>query len=170
MSTAHGILKGAAFSECRTWRYALWRIWEPRLPCVAFIGLNPSTADETQDDPTIRRCENFARRELCGGMYMLNLFAFRATDPGDMMAATEPVGPENDTAIKEFSAVCERIVVCWGTYGFHAGRGDHVGRLLAGRPLECFGVTNSGQPRHPLYLKSSANLVSWSPKGNRGTQ
>ena len=89
-----GMEKGARFSESRTHRYALWRIWEKGAPMVMFVGLNPSTADETQDDPTIRRCIDFAKRWGYGGLYMLNIFAFRATNPKDMKAAADPVGPD----------------------------------------------------------------------------
>ncbi len=90
---------GATFSQCRTWRYALWRRWDSSKSPLIVIGLNPSTADERQDDPTIRRCINLAKREGCGSYVMLNLFAFRARDPKVMKAHAEPIGPENDVAI-----------------------------------------------------------------------
>jgi len=89
------VVSGATFSTDRVYRYALWRVWDAALPSFVVIGLNPSTADETENDPTIRRCIGFAKREGCGGLVMLNLFAVRATDPRVMMAHPEPIGPDN---------------------------------------------------------------------------
>ena len=86
----------AVFSPCRTYRYALSRVWAADKPYALFIGLNPSTADETLDDPTIRRCIDFAKRWGYGGLVMANLFAYRATNPSEMKAATDPVGVAND--------------------------------------------------------------------------
>ena len=88
--------KDAVFSDCRNYRYALWRIWDDAKPYAMFIGLNPSTADETEDDPTIRRCMNFAKDWGYGGLCMTNLFAYRATIPANMMSAADPVGAENN--------------------------------------------------------------------------
>jgi hypothetical protein len=90
---------GAVFSPDQKYRYVLWREWSGHPRRLVVIGLNPSTADATKNDPTVTRCINFAKREGCGGMIMLNLFAFRATDPGVMMEAADPVGPENDKYI-----------------------------------------------------------------------
>jgi hypothetical protein len=124
---------GAVFSECRTYRYMLWRRWKEDKQVtgfgpdaiefdspshmVAFIGLNPSTADETQDDPTIRRCIGFAKSWGFRGMMMLNLFAFRATDPKDMKAAADPIGPDNDRHIRVASSILPQTICCWGTHG-----------------------------------------------------
>ena len=100
----HGeMTKGARFSECRVWRYALWRTWDPARAPLVFVGLNPSTADETQDDPTIRRCLGFARDFGCGGLHMLNIFAFRATNPDELRRTDDPVGPDNE---REFHCTC----------------------------------------------------------------
>src|SRR5271157_168450 len=93
------IRSGATFSLCRTWRYKLWRRWSAAVPMVTFIGLNPSTADEINDDPTVRRCLGFARRWGFGGMSMLNVFAYRSTNPRALRAATDPVGPRNGAAL-----------------------------------------------------------------------
>lgn len=97
---------GAEFSPCRVWRYALWRRWDfgSRCNMVAFVGLNPSTADESLDDATIRRCINFAKSWGYDGMYMLNAYAFRATDPRDMKAFHEPIGKDNDCTIARISS------------------------------------------------------------------
>lgn len=101
------LLRVHAFSEDRAFRYTLWREWDvdsltgcaDDLPhghqFAQFIGLNPSTADETRDDPTIRRCIGFAKLWGYGALCMTNLFAFRATKPRDMRQAADPIGPEN---------------------------------------------------------------------------
>lgn len=151
-------LMGAEFSVCRTWRYALWRKWndQNRKSCM-FIGLNPSTADETADDPTIRRCIRFARDWGCGALYMLNLFGYRATDPKVMMRAGDPIGAGNDAAIVQYAERCSMIVAAWGIHGHLAGRDDHVRRLLRQNEFElrCLGKTKDGFPKHPLYVPAS---------------
>ena len=91
------------FSECRRYRYALTRIWDETGPYAMFICLNPSTADEIQDDPTVRRCINFAKSWGFAGVCMTNIFAYRATQPADMMAAADPVAPENDMWLKKLA-------------------------------------------------------------------
>jgi hypothetical protein len=155
---------GAHLSPCRTYRYSLWRVWEPDKGVVAFCGLNPSTADETVDDPTIRRCIGFARDWGYGGLYMLNLFAFRATDPKDMKAATDPVGPSNDAALAHHQKFCRLTVAAWGVHGTFKGRAEHVLRnVLVNGPVKCLGRTKDGCPKHPLYLPKSASLVEVTP-------
>lgn len=152
-------LMGAEFSVCRTWRYALWRLWddEHRKACM-FIGLNPSTADETADDPTIRRCIRFARDFGCGGLYMLNLFGYRATDPKVMMRAKEPIGAGNNAALLKYAAKSKLIIAAWGTHGHLGGRDDQVRRLMREHDYElrCLGRTKDGFPKHPLYVPASA--------------
>jgi len=140
---------GAIFSECRKYRYALWRRWDER-PYVLFIGLNPSTADETVDDPTIRRCKQFAKDWGYGAVYMANLFAYRATKPAEMKKASEPVGPENDIWLLELSAGAGLVVAAWGVHGTHAQRDTDVIGLLG--HMHCLGVTKNLDPLHPLYL------------------
>jgi hypothetical protein len=127
---------------------------------MVVIGLNPSTADESLDDPTIRRCLSFARREICGGLVMLNLFAIRATDPKVMLRHSSPVGPQNDAVIQEYATSGGIFVAAWGAHGPHLNRAMEVRTLLrsAGVPLYCLGRTKSGSPRHPLYLKADAPL------------
>lgn len=153
--------RGAEFSPCRTWRYSLWRYWGNPENFVAFVGLNPSTADEEQDDPTIRRCMDFAKRWGHEGIVMLNLFAFRATDPRVMKRAADPIGPENDAAIQRFTRLSRVNIVCWGAHGKHIGRGQQVISLCHGG-LGCFGVTKHGHPKHPLYLPADTMIVPFS--------
>jgi hypothetical protein len=156
--------KGATLSKCRTWRYALWRKWDvrPESKMVAFIGLNPSTADESNDDPTIRRCKGFAKRWGFGGMYMLNAYAFRATEPKDMIAARDPVGDKNYHFICEYSKLAELVVACWGVH-CDSDHGHSVCRSV-GKTVMCLGKTKHNRPKHPLYLKSDTSLeVFWEP-------
>ena len=148
----------AMFSPCRTYRYSLKRTWDTSIPPLVFIGLNPSTADETVDDPTIRRCIGFAKREGCGGLVMLNLFAFRSTDPKHMKTASDPVGPRNDAVLMN-ACVGRTIVAAWGAHGTHRGRDTEVLRMLKDERVFCLGLTQAKCPRHPLYLKADAPLV-----------
>lgn len=164
---------GATFSNCKTYRYALWRKWvdSPLPRTFVVIGLNPSTADETQDDPTIRRCIGFAKREGCGKLVMLNLFALRATDPSVMLHHPDPVGAGNDAVIDVYAtragaAAPEKrdiVVAAWGAHGSHLNRAMEVRAILAkhGVPLYCFGRTKAGAPKHPLYLKGDTPLVPY---------
>ena len=114
----------AAFNEARTHRYLLARSWQPGLPVMTWIMLNPSTADAFADDPTIRRCVSFARREGCGGIVVTNLFALRATDPRELRLHSDPVGACNDQVIDAHA--CGTVVVAWGAGGNLSGRGGQV--------------------------------------------
>jgi hypothetical protein len=109
---------GAVLSPCRSWRYALWRIWDQQ-HCsskVMFIGLNPSTADELRNDLTISKCIGFAKRWGFGGVVMLNLFSFRATDPQIMINSADPVGPENDKAFATYNSHVDLVIAAWGLF------------------------------------------------------
>jgi hypothetical protein len=152
-------MKNAAlFSPCGAYRYRLSRAWADG-PTAAFVMLNPSTADATKDDPTIRRCIGFAKREGCGGLVVVNIFAFRATSPADMRAADDPIGPDNDEHIMDALVDADGpVVAAWGSLGSYRGR-DHDVRLLTDVPLWCLGLTKAGAPRHPLYVKGDAPLL-----------
>lgn len=148
----------------RGYRYEWRRGWDPRLPEVLFVLLNPSTADAEFDDPTTRRCQAFARELGFGSITVVNLFALRATDPRDLLRARDPVGPGNDAAILGAAARAARIVAGWGNGGSHLGRDRQVLTFLRSRaPLECFGLTARGAPRHPLYLAARSRPRTWSP-------
>lgn len=151
----------AIFSDDRRYRYALSRVWDPSKPMMMFIGLNPSTADETKLDPTMRRVVGFADREGYGGFWMGNLFAFRATDPLDMKASFEPVGPGNDDWLSTMARWCDVIVCGWGTHGGWLGRDEAVLKLLDGRQLKALKITAKGFPSHPLYLKADTPLIDY---------
>jgi len=154
---------GAIFSEDRVYRYSLWRYWTPPLDGnfrrLIFIGLNPSTADENTDDPTIRRCIGFAERLGYNGIVMLNLFAFRATKPSEMFKVSEPIGKHNDTTIKSFIDNSTDFVAAWGVYGSYLDRDKEMAMMIP--DLLCLGTTKYGNARHPMYLKSDTNLEPW---------
>lgn len=149
------------FSPCRAYRYTLWREWIGGEGYAMFVGLNPSTADETQDDPTIRRCIAFAKAWGYAGLCMTNLFAFRATDPKVMKAAGDPVGPENDRHLLIAGAGAGVIVAAWGANGTHRGRDSEVRWLLP--RLQCLSLTKDGHPGHPLYLRKTLTPTPMQP-------
>ena len=155
--------QNAVISACGRYRYLLARQVGPGPRTATFIMLNPSTADATNDDPTIRRCIGFARQWECGRLAVLNLFAFRATDPADLKRAEEPVGPANrEWFEKTLTDAGEGPVVCgWGVHGEHAGQDTVVLGWLAEIGVRPFalGLTMGGHPRHPLYLPKMAELV-----------
>lgn len=156
--------RAAHFSPCRTYRYFLTRVWDLKRPMTTFIGLNPSTADETTDDPTIRRCIDFARSWGSGGFIMVNLFAYRATLPSDMMRVKESIGPDNDLSIVKACRASQWVVIAWGRNGDHRGRDKAVLRLLreSSIPLHYFKLTKYGQPWHPLFIRKGTELLPWS--------
>lgn len=160
------------FSRCRLYRYTLWREWsiqeialtvahdvDPRpFDYVQFIGLNPSTADETSDDATIRRCIDYAKRWGFGALCMTNIFAWRDTSPADMKRALAPIGDDNDAWLHAIGHDAATIVCCWGAHGIHRDRGAQFladpffHALNKQERLAAFGLTDNGQPLHPLRL------------------
>ena len=162
--TCGDTVSSATYSACTCYRYTLRRTWNTRLPRVAFVMLNPSTATERQNDPSVARCERRAHALGFGAFQVANAFAFRATDPHLMRAQIDPVGPENDAAIAATARWAGRVVCAWGNHGGHGGRGAHVERLLRAIPdAELFhlGLTQSGAPRHPLYIPYARQPVAW---------
>ncbi len=153
----------AVYSDCEQYRYSLSRVWDMETPRVVFVMLNPSTATEIQNDPTIERCEQRARRLGFGGFRAVNIFAFRATDPRVMRAADDPEGPENAQALQEAAEWAGTVIAAWGVNGEHRNQGPLVAARLhkAGYPLHHLGLTKAGHPRHPLYLPYSAQPVLW---------
>ena len=142
----------AILSEDRIYRYALWRIWDNTQPNVMFIGLNPSTADETEDDPTIRRCIGFAKSWGYGGLIMANIFAYRATEPEIIKSAKDPIGPENDKWLLKLIQEAPLVIGAWGNHGKFKGRGRAVMDSIPN--LYCLKMNGTGHPAHPLYLPS----------------
>lgn len=155
---------GAVISSCGTYRYELFRRWAAG-PQLAWIMLNPSTADATVDDPTIRRCIGFARAWGYGAIVVWNLFALRATDPRDLGQHPDPVGPANDLTLLNGVRRRELTICAWGAHGSFLGRGQTVRQLIAreGLRVHHLGLTKSGHPRHPLYLPGSTTPQEYKP-------
>lgn len=152
---------GAVFSRCGTWRYLLWRAADPRGKFVGIGMLNPSQADETRDDPTIRQARARGRQAGLSSLMVWNLFAFRATFPRDLKRTLDPVGPDNDAAIAMALALSSRTILAWGNHGEHLGRDRVVLAQCRGSDLAVLGLTGTGQPRHPLYLPKGTRLRRW---------
>lgn len=154
-ATGLDLRRGATFSDCGKYRYLLSRHWAEG-PCALFCMLNPSTASELIDDPTIRKCMGFSRKWGMAGMYVVNLFAWRATDPKELLKTSDPIGPDNKWAIRQAVELCKGpIVAAWGAnkaierFGFRktlCSITDH------GLTVNCLGTTQEGHPRHPLYV------------------
>lgn len=174
----------AVFSACRTWRYTLTRRVAD-LACAPgcradegsglhsvdcrtvettalFVCLNPSTADETQNDPTVRRCISFAKRWGYTQLVVCNIFALCSTDPDALYGHDDPVGPENDRYLVEHAQWADFIVCAWGNHGDLRDRGKSVAsELAAWDEIHALGFTGRGQPKHPLYLPSLTRPVKW---------
>lgn len=153
----------AVYSDCERYRYSLTRAWNPKGKRVGFVMLNPSTATEVQNDPTIERCEQRARRLGYGGFIITNIFAWRATDPKDMRAAPDPIGADNDAALLDSIAWADDVIAAWGAHGAHLGRGTAVADLLQATAPSLYhlGLTKAGHPRHPLYLPYARTPIRW---------
>lgn len=185
---------GAEFNETRTHRYTLWRRWSPQAPVRAgflfdggqckgsrpaaplvapggtesllgVVMLNPSTADERELDPTLRRCQSFARLWGLDGFVIANLFALRSTDPRKLYGHDDPVGALNDQAILRVVERCKITLAGWGNHGKLHGRADQVRELLGDRPVWCLKKNKDGSPQHPLYVSKNTVPVLFSGKG-----
>jgi Uncharacterized protein conserved in bacteria len=153
----------AVYSPCEAYRYTLTRTWDPAGRKVLFVMLNPSTATEVQNDPTVERCERRARALGFGSFRVCNIFAYRATDPKVMRAQADPVGPLNDQAIADSALWADAVVCAWGTHGAHLSRGAQVEALLraTGKPLSHLGLSKDGHPKHPLYIGYAHQPEDW---------
>lgn len=153
------------FSPEREMRYLLWRVWSnhdaPKY--LAVIGLNPSTADEIDDDPTIRRCIGFAKSWGLDALAMLNLFAFRETSPEAMKWHSDPVGDLNDKWIVDIAIDAEIVLAAWGCHGAHLRRDEQVRVLLCsmGKPLHMLKLNKDCTPLHPLYAPGDLQPIEW---------
>ena len=153
------IYSNAKFSKDRVYRYALWRIWDEALPKLLFIGLNPSTADEKKDDPTMRRCIRFSKDLGYGGFIMANIFAYRSTDPKKLKLIKDPIGKKNNYWIKKLAKDSGKTIAAWGTHGKYLNRGDEVTKLID--DLYCLRKTKEGFPSHPLYLPANLKPIKY---------
>ena len=155
----------AIYSDCENYRYSLTRTWDANIRKVLFIMLNPSTATEIQNDPTVERCERRARALGYGAFQVCNIFAYRATDPHIMRTQNDPNGPDNSGTILEAATWADDIVCAWGTHGAHMGRGVEVETLLREKSLSLthLGLSKAGHPKHPLYISYSVHPEIWTP-------
>lgn len=147
--------RGAEFSPCGKYRYNLRRVWEPALPCVAFVMLNPSTANAENDDPTIRKCIGFAERWGYGGFDVVNLFAWRSTQPDVLLDVPDPVGPDNPRYLAEAMKCSAKLICGWGKHGTL----KNIDRVVVDWMRRTFpekahalAVNKDGTPQHPLYV------------------
>lgn len=158
----------ARFSPCRRYRYTLTREVSPvgGRGALCVVMLNPSTATAEADDPTIRRVKGFARTWGYQSVGIVNLFAWRSTDPRRLLFVEDPIGPENDARIREIASNANAVLVAWGLRGAHRGRDTEVLALLASigvAPL-CLGTTKGGHPRHPLYAPAGLAPIVFEPR------
>jgi len=151
------VLGTALLSACGTYRYRLTRSWGPG-DHVVFIGLNPSTADAALDDPTIRRCSNFARSWGFDGLIMLNAWAFRSTQPRQLLLTPDPNGPRNNHIIRQTCRHATLVIAAWGN---HCPPDRQTQLIQLTGPLHCIARNSNGQPAHPLYLKSTLQPQPW---------
>ena len=152
----------AVLSECRIYRYHLARGVSDALGTINYLMLNPSTADEVEPDPTIRKCMGFAERLGCGRIEVTNLYALRSTDPKGLWSHADPVGPDNERWIVETARKAEIVIAAWGNHGKRNRRCDYAFALLKklGKPVHHLGpFTKEGQPNHPLMLPYSTPLM-----------
>jgi hypothetical protein len=144
-------------NEARLYRYYLYRAWDNSKPLYAFIGMNPSKADEQFDDPTVRRCINFARREGAGRFVMLNVYGYRSTDPKAVRMVADPNGEKNDYWLRTKAKEADVVVAAWGRNVTQ--RGKEVLNMIRGlNTIHCLGLNFDGSPKHPLYLKGDTAL------------
>lgn len=151
----------ARISACSAFRYSLARKWGED-PSLVFVMLNPSTADAAVDDPTIRRCMGFAQRDGFDGIQVVNLYAYRATDPKALRACPDPIGPENNRFLHLLLAEQARhgtpVVAAWGALA-DADRVEEVLTMVPSVKWRCLGLTKAGAPRHPLYVRGDQPLT-----------
>ena len=160
MHEAEGCLSEVWYSTCDRYRYGLSRVWDRTAPRMLFVMLNPSTADEHRNDPTVARCETRARRMGFGAVMVANIFAFRATFPDDLKRAKAPIGDLNDTVLEHWSGLAEMTIAAWGVHGSHRSRAQSVARGFPGQ-LHHLGLTKDGHPRHPLYVSFNTAPKAW---------
>lgn len=157
----------ARVSDDGAHRYLLGRSWDTPYKTVTFVMLNPSTADALADDATIRRCVGFARRWGFNRLLVVNLYAFRSTDPRNLLSAPDPVGPKNDATILEAVAVSHLVICAWGAHEAVKRCPERVARVLRllepVEHVEALQLTRDGHPWHPLYVPYEVTLVPFPP-------
>jgi len=163
MTALSGDVSTADFSDCQTYRYTLTRTWDSSIAPLVMLMLNPSTADQVVNDPTVERCQRRAKRMGAGGLVVVNIFALRSTDPDRLYHHEDPIGPRNDQSILDACAGAMIVIGAWGTHGAFKGRGDQVAAMVrdAGFELHALGTNKDGSPKHPLYLQNLATPVPY---------
>lgn len=158
----HGMISGAKISSCEMYRYTLWRTWDSSKPILVWVMLNPSIADHSKNDPTIIRCINFAKAFGYGGIIVVNMFAYRASNPGRLLGAHDIIGPKNDAEIQA-AMWGKDVVAAWGSHGdVHRARVNQVMPILkVAKVCYCLGRTKTGQPRHPLMMRKDKELEAF---------
>lgn len=156
---------GAEFSTCRKYRYALWRIWDRKLPFVMFIGLNPSTANEFKADPTINKVEKISRNNGYGGFYMMNCFPYVTAYPNELLDFFDtPFHDKEDmkniTNLLRISQKCKAIVFAWGDFKQCVRKGEEISKLFGNQAL-CLKINKKGSPKHPLYCKDDTEFIKY---------
>ncbi len=154
----------ANISECKKYRYELFRGWDITKPAIMFIMLNPSKADATENDPTIRRCINFAKSWGYGGLFVCNLFAYRATNPSELLNTVDnPESEANILYLKKTIALADKVICAWGNSPIIKKKHipENIGKLIFANTHKCYhlGLSNNGTPKHPLYLKSTTTPI-----------
>jgi hypothetical protein len=158
--------RDAVLSDCGKYRYLLRRVWAREKPRALFVMLNPSTADASTDDPTIRSCVRLIAALGYGSIDVVNVFAYRATKPDELLLVDDPIGPRNMSIIESAISWCDPVILAWGAWEPAREQGQHVYRsVVSQRPLAyCFGETKNGAPRHPLYIKSRTPIRAYRPR------
>jgi hypothetical protein len=162
------IERGAELSSCGRYRYVLWRRWDKTKPRLVFIMLNPSTADAETDDATVRVCIGRAQRMGFGGIRVINLFGYRATDPRELEAVADPIGEADHYLATHHGTGADLNIAAWGDggllKGWHRERYREALSILCvdyATPLHCLGLTGAGQPRHPLRISYDTPATPW---------
>lgn len=151
------VKRGATISDDGKYRYRLWRIWDENKAKILFIMLNPSTADGSKNDPTIRRCTRFAKDWGYGGIYVGNIFAYRTPHPNNLDKVDDPCGPKNKFHVKQMADKCSIIVCAWGnSQGAPPDWLREVGNLFY------LDQNKDGTPSHPLYLAKETTPTAFS--------
>ena len=156
----------AVFDQTKVFRYALYRIWDPTKPLVNWLCLNPSTADASALDPTLKKCAKYAKRWGFGGMVITNVFALRSTDPRELKRVPfDPVGIKNDWFIGLVASFCDIIICAWGQHASFQGRAAAVKKILADPAIapKLHYLKLTKEPWHPLYLRDDLDPVRWTP-------
>lgn len=158
---ADGILRGAYFSDCRKYRFFLKRMWDPEKPEIMFVGLNPSTANETEDDPTIRRVIAISKKLGYGTVYMTNCFPFVSTDPTQLKDTGEI--EFNDGWLRRIAGDCKTVVFAWGNFKIVSELGRDKALVEMFPDAMALHINKNGSPKHPLYCRTDSKLIPFNP-------